>query len=473
MAEAEVERVRADLARVLGTERVKWSVAALAEHAHDNWPLALLRAHEGRLDVRPACIVYPTSAADVATVLAYANAQRVPVVPYGGGSGVCGGILPDARTIVVDLRRMDRVLDLNETALQVRVQAGRYGQRLEDELQVRGYTSGHWPQSMAISTVGGWIATRAAGQFSTRYGAIEDILLGLEVVLADGRVVRVPPAPRRATGPDLRHLFLGAEGTAGIVTEATLKVFPLPDSRRLQCFAFPDFHSGLEAMRHIVRAGWRPPVLRLYDASETGRSFGEWQHDDRCLLLALSEGPASLTAAETEACHDACSGHGGEAVGEAPVQHWLRERNNVPSLQSFVARGFVLDTIEVATQWDRLYTLYTEVIAAVRAVKHLVVVSGHSSHAYPQGANLYFTFVARPEHPADAESTYLACWRQAMDATLRVGGTIGHHHGVGRLRLPWMRAEHGAGLDVMRAVKRALDPNGILNPGALLPSEAP
>ena len=470
MAEAtDVERVRADLVAALGADRVEWSEASLAEHAHDTWPLSLLRLHQGRLTARPACVVRPTSTGEVATVLRYANEHRVPVVPFGGGSGVGGGVLPDGGTIVVDLRRLDALLELNETALQVRVQAGMFGHRFEEALQARGYSMGHWPQSVSLSTIGGWIATRAAGQYSTRYGSIEDMLLGLEAVMADGRVVRVKSTPRRSAGPDPRHLFLGAEGTAGIVTEATFKIFPLPDSRRLLCFAFPDFDSGLEAIRLIVRAGWRPPVMRLYDATETGRHFGQWQQDDRCFLLLLSEGPLSLTAAEAEACHAACSGQGGEPIGDAPVQHWLHERNNVPSLLSFVERGFVLDTIEVAVEWDRIHALYAEVVAAMRTVKNLIVISGHTSHSYAQGINIYFTFVAKPDDPAAAEPTYLECWGKAMDATLRVGGTICHHHGIGRLRMPWMAAEHGGALDLMRAVKHALDPHGILNPGVLLP----
>ena len=471
MAERDAQRVRQDLARVLDPERVDWSDNALVEHARDTWPLALLREHENRLSTRPACVVRPTSTDEVAAVLRYANRERVPIVPFGGGSGVCGGVLPPAGAIVVDMRRMDQLLELNELALQARVQAGMYGHHFEAALAARGYSMGHWPQSVSISTVGGWVATRAAGQFSTRYGSIEDMLLGLEAVLPDGRVVRIKPAPRRATGPDLRHVFLGAEGTIGIVTELTVKVFPEPESRKLLSFAVPDFDAGLEAIRHIVRVGWRPPVLRLYDPMESGRHFGQWQPDDRSVLLVVTEGPAALTAAEAEACHAISTGHGGEALGEAPVQHWLAERNNVPSLLSFIERGFVLDTIEVAAEWDRIHALYGEVCAAVRTVKGLVVISGHSSHSYAQGTNIYFTFVARPQDPAEAESTYLACWEQAMEATLRAGGTISHHHGIGRMRTRWMPAEHGEGLSILRAMKGALDPNGILNPGVLLPDE--
>ena len=296
MAERDLQRVRAELSRALGAERVEVGDAALLDHARDTWPLSLLRQHQGRLATRPACVVTPTSTADVVTVLRYANEARLPVVPFGGGSGVCGAVLPGPETIVVDMRRLDKLLDLNETALQATVQAGMYGHHFEAALDERGYTMGHWPQSVSLSTVGGWVATRAAGQFSSRYGSIEDMLLGLEAVLADGRIVRIKPTPRRAAGPDLRHIFLGAEGTAGIVTELTLKVMPTPESRKMLSFAFPDFDAGLDALRHIVRAGWRPPVLRLYDAMESGRHFGQWQNDDRCFLLVVSEGPPSLAA---------------------------------------------------------------------------------------------------------------------------------------------------------------------------------
>jgi alkyldihydroxyacetonephosphate synthase len=461
--------LREALVRTLDAKRVAWDDATLAEHAHDTWPLSLLRIHQQRLTTRPACVVRPASTADVAATLKLAHQHRVAVVPFGGGSGVGGGVLPDGEAIVVDLRAMDQLLELNETSLQVRVQAGMYGHLYEEALQARGYTMGHWPQSVALSTVGGWVATRAAGQYSTRYGSIEDMLLGLEAVLADGRVVRIKSTPRRSAGPDPRHLFLGAEGTAGIVTEATFKIFPLPESRRLLTFAFPDFDSGLEAIRDLMRAGWRPPVLRLYDTMETGRHFGQWQQEDRCFLLILTEGPATLTAVEADACVTACQAHGGEAVGEAPVQHWLHERNNVPSLMSFVERGFVLDTIEVAVEWDQIHALYADVTAAMRTVKNLIVISGHTSHAYAQGTNIYFTFVAKPDDPAEAEPTYLECWKQAMEATLGVGGTICHHHGIGRLRAPWMAAEHGGALALLRTVKHALDPLGIMNPGVLLP----
>ena len=315
MAELDARKLRDELASALGAGAVDSSDAAIAAHAHDTWPLSLLRAHQGTLRGGPACVVSPRSVDDVATLLRYANRVGAPVTPFGAGSGVCGGVLPSSDTIVVDLRQMNRLLEVDETSLTARVQAGMMGDRCEAELNERGYSMGHLPQSIALSTVGGWVATRAAGQFSTRYGSIEDILLGLQVVLPDGRILNIKAAPRRAAGPDLRHLFLGAEGTLGIVTELTARILPLPESRVLLSFAFADFDAGLEAIRRIVRAGWRPPVVRLYDAAETERHFGDWAAKASNFLILMSEGPTALTAAEAAACTEVCSALGGRRGG--------------------------------------------------------------------------------------------------------------------------------------------------------------
>ncbi len=461
------------LSQRLGPDAVRWDAETLAEHRRDSWALAVLRELRGTLTARPLCVVSPTRIEQIAALLAYANEQRLPVVPFGAGSGVCGAVLPADGTIVVDLRRMNRIVELNETDLLVRVQAGMMGNSFEAALNDAGYSMGHFPQSIDLSTVGGWVATRAAGQYSTRYGSIEDMLLALEAVLPSGEVLRTHVGPRSATGPDLRQLFLGSEGTLGVVTELTLRIFPRPEGSVAQSFRFVSMRAGLEAIRHIVRAGWRPPVVRLYDGTEAGRLFTAVSKDDNALLLLLSEGPAALTSAEGDACNAICLSNGGEAVGAEPVHRWMEERNHVPGFKTFLERGFVLDTIEVATTWSHIDDLYREVVAALQQVDGIVAASGHSSHSYAQGTNIYFTFVARPADPAQAEATYLACWRAAMEATLRCNGTISHHHGIGRLRVPWMEQELGrSGVAILRSVKRALDPNGIMNPGVLLPKES-
>jgi len=448
---------------------VRWDDDSLTQHSRDTWCLSQLRALRGTLTARPACVVHPATTADVAAVLAYANAERVAVVPFGAGSGVCGGVLPNDGAIVIDLRPMNRIVEINGPALTVRVQAGMMGNAFEAALNEAGYSMGHFPQSIDVSTVGGWVATRAAGQYSTRYGCIEDMVLALEVVLPDGRILRTPLGPRAATGPDIRQFFLGSEGTLGVVTEITARIFPRADSSISQAFSFASMTAGLEAIRLFMRAGWKPPVVRLYDAVETARLFTAASRGDNALLLLLSEGPATLTAAEMAACTGICTANGGEAVGDEPVRHWLTERNQVPAFETFLQRGLVLDTIEVATTWEHINDLYREVIAALQQVPGTIVASGHSSHSYPQGTNIYFTFVARPDDPAKAETTYLGCWEAAMEATIRCHGTISHHHGIGRLRTRWMPRELGVGVDLLRGIKRVIDPNGIMNPGVLIP----
>jgi alkyldihydroxyacetonephosphate synthase len=460
--------IGAALAAALGPDRVAEDPATLAAYRHDYWVLAHLRARQGRLDPGPACVARPRSTAEVATAVRLAQRHGVPVVPWGAGSGVCGGALAPAGALLVDLRALDRLLEVNETALIARVQAGMMGDAYEAAVTARGYTTGHYPQSIARSTVGGWVATRAAGQFSTRYGNIEDLCLGLEAVLASGEVVRIDPVPRASVGPSLRELFLGSEGTLGIVTEVALRLHPLPAARRTASFLFPEMGAGLEAIRRIVRVGWRPPLLRLYDAVETARHFSAWAPGNGCLLLVLSEGPEALVAAELAASSTEAEAAGGRPCGPEPVAHWLAERNAVPSWEVFLAQGMIVDTIEVAATWDRVAQLYETVIASLRQVPGMLAASAHSSHSYPQGTNLYVTFAIQPADFADAEAAYLDAWGRTMDATLAAGGAISHHHGIGRLRVPWVAAALGTAHPLLTALKRALDPVGLLNPGALL-----
>jgi len=466
----ETAAMQRDLVDLVGADAVLTDDAALAEHSRDSWVVSILRAMRGRLEARPACVVRPRDTTAVATLLRYANERGVAVVPFGAGSGVCGGVLPPAGAIVLDLRGMDALLELNEVSLQARAQAGMMGNAFEAALNQRGYTACHFPQSIDISTVGGWVATRSSGQFSSRYGSIEDALAALEVVLADGTVVRTRPAPRAAAGPDLRQIFLGSEGTLGVITEVTLRLHPLPQHRELAAYRFPTFAQGLEAIRGLIRDGWRPPVIRLYDEVEAARNFPGTAPASDSLLLLLSEGSASLTRAEAEACAEWCTRNGGAATGAGAVEHWLGHRNNVPGFEPFLQKGIVVDTIEVAATWDSIQAVYADAVAAMRQVPGVLAASAHSSHSYVTGTNLYFTFAARPADAADMEEAYHRCWEATMRATLAHGGTIAHHHGIGRVRREWMREELGDGLAVLRALKRALDPNGILNPGVLLPS---
>jgi alkyldihydroxyacetonephosphate synthase len=453
----------------IGADRVETSGPAVDACLHDQWVMSILRAVEGRA-ARPGCVARPKSTAEVAAILEIADAKRVPVVPFGAGSGVCGGAVGPSGALVVDLRAMNRILALDEVGLTVTSEPGVMGAEIERWLRERGYTTGHFPQSIDISTVGGWVSTRSSGQLSTKYGSIEDMLLAFEAVLPGGRIVRTRPVPRSACGPDLRSLFLGSEGTLGILTEATLRVHPVPEASAERAFSFPDFRSGLEAIREIVRVGWRPAVVRLYDETEAARNFTGIAPDGHALLLFLTEGPAALVEAERGAAFESFRRAGGADHGSEAVARWLEHRNKVPSFESFLERGIVVDTIEVATTWSRIHDLYERVLAGLRSIDGVLVASAHSSHSYAQGTNLYFTFAARPAAMNDAEALYFRCWQAAMEATLGAGGTISHHHGIGRLRAGWMRRELGSAYPLLVALKEAVDPHGIMNPGALLDS---
>jgi alkyldihydroxyacetonephosphate synthase len=218
----------------------------------------------------------------------------------------------------------------------------------------------------------------------------------------------------------------------------------------------------------VLRAGWRPAVVRVYDAVETARHFSAWAAPEAALLVTVSEGPRALVAAEAAACRDAAAAGGGQATGAEPVAHWLSTRNTVPGWDFFLDREMLADTIEVAASWDRIPALYETVRAALAGAPGVIVASGHSSHGYPQGTNIYFTFVVKPADFARAEEDYLEAWTRALRATLDVGGTISHHHGIGRLRAPWLEAELRTAYPLLRELKRVLDPSGLMNPGVLV-----
>jgi alkyldihydroxyacetonephosphate synthase len=434
----------------------------LAEASRDWWPLAMIWALDAQVAARASIVVRPHDTAQVQHVLRICNEVEVPVTAAAGRSGVCGASVPAYGGVLLDLTGISGITAVDRTSMLVDVRAGTFGDVFEDELRAQhGITCGHWPQSMALSTVGGWIACRGAGQLSTRYGKIEDIVEGLDVVLANGTLVHTGGAPRAAVGPDLTQLFLGSEGTLGIVVAARLRAHPLPPSQVRGAFAFTAFADGLDTMRRIVQRGATPAALRLYDATEADRSY---RTGSAHLLLMLDEGDAHVTEATRRIVDEECVA--AEPADIAHVEHWLHNRNDVSGLEALVSRGLVVDTMEIAGPWHALSEIYARTIAAIRDVEHTVVASAHQSHSYLDGGCLYFTFAGRP--PAhERERYYRAAWDAGQHAVLASGGSLSHHHGVGLNRARFVRDALGSGLDVLQSVKDALDPNGILNPGKL------
>jgi alkyldihydroxyacetonephosphate synthase len=442
--------------------------ATLAEASRDWWPLAMTWALDGQVAGLADVVARPHTAREVAEVLRVANEAQVPVTAAAGRSGVCGASVPVHGGIVLDLTALSGIVDVDDTSLVLDVQAGTFGNVLEDELRATfDKTLGHWPQSIDLSTVGGWLACRSAGQFSNRYGKIEDIVVGLDVTLADGRQITTGGVPRQAVGPDLNQVFVGSEGTLGVITGARLKVHDTPRHEDASAWGFPDFATALDFLRRVARRGSSPAVLRLYDATEGDRNY---QTGDVNVVLARDEGdPVTVDAAMRIVAEEA-KGLGGESMDAALVDRWMAHRNDVSALEALISKGFVVDTMEISGLWAALPRIYDEAIAALTAVPGTLAASAHQSHSYLDGGCLYFTFAGKVEAD-DKDRYYRAVWDAGQRAVLANGGALSHHHGVGLNRSRFVQEALGSAFDVLQALKTALDPNGILNPGKLgLPS---
>lgn len=463
-----------DLGRRLRRDAVITDPAEVAARGRDLSPLALLRLARGDAAEAARAVVRPTSTEEVSTVLAWAADTGTPVVARGAGSGVSGGVAATEGTVILDLSEMNRVIAVDDASHVVHAQAGVRGDVLEAELGARGLTLGHYPQSIAISTVGGWIAASSAGQASTRYGTIEDLLIGATAVFAGGDIVRLRPVPRSAAGPDLRRLIVGSEGTLCVVTEAFLRCSPRPSGYAWEGFRFDSFDNCVAGLKDVIRAKVGPTIVRGYDEADAGLAFGQIVHAGGSVAIvgfALDEPGLDERRRVTR---ERLSARGGNDVGPGYGEHWLEHRNDAVKLyrqimgsERLFGPGLVVDTMEIAGLWSDLPRLYREVRSALAA--HAQAVGCHLSHLYETGSSLYFTFLLRGANDRDVEAQYTRAWDEAVRACLKAGGTMTHHHGVGRLKAPFLAQELGeVGVDVLRRIKRALDPQGLLNPGALL-----
>jgi alkyldihydroxyacetonephosphate synthase len=535
LSEAEL---RLHLADVVGEDRVSLRSDDRDAYSRDMWPRALFAVREGQTALHPPdVIVWPQTEEEVVRLVRTARRLRVPIVPYGAGSGVAGGAVPMYGGITIDMKRMNRVLELDEKELTVRAEAGINGERFERELEARGYTLGHFPSSIYCSTLGGWLAARSAGQMSTRYGKIEDIALSLRAVTGRGEIVDVGRRARAAGGPDWMQLLIGSEGTLGVITSAKLRIRPKPEVRHLRGFEFANVMSGLEGIRRVLQRGLKPAVVRLYDEFDTMVHLRPSKHSGKdgrssekrtsalpslegraeapaggltaalgklfsgeggarvarellgtalgrprwlnaaaealapklgrhgCLLIVGVEGGRTRADVEAELVFAELGRAGGKDLGEGPGKRWYEHRYAVSYQMSkvFEAGAFV-DTMEVASTWERLPDLYE---LTKRAIGQHAFVMAHFSHAYSEGCSIYFTFVGHANTRAESEAKYDAIWREGLAAASRAGGTISHHHGVGLLKGPAMAEEHRESMAVYLALKQAFDPDAILNPGKM------
>jgi alkyldihydroxyacetonephosphate synthase len=493
------------LRQVLDDEAVRIDKQTRVEHAYGKSYRDLVRIRAGYIPNPPDAVVYPDGEAKLASLLSWAADRDVALIPFGGGSSVVGGVEPPRNgepTITVDLARLDQVLGIDRQSHTARIQAGATGPEVETQLNGKGFTLGHFPQSFQFSTLGGWIATRAAGQTSIGYGKIEDMTQDVRVVTPAG-ILETRGVPASATGPSIREMIVGSEGTYGIITEATMHVHPQPAVQDYRGILFRTFEDGVAAFRDLMQSNpLRPSIIRLSDEAETG-AYAALAHEHRglrrvvdeaagwylkargydpvqgtSLMLLGFDGSREWVAQQWSLALEICRAHSGLPLGRSVGRTWKQERYAQPYLRdTLLGHGILVDTLETATNWSNLMPLYRAMVAALKGA---ITTNGggpgyvmtHVSHAYEQGASLYTTFLGR-QIPTSDPLVKQAQWEGIKEvvtaAILDAGGTLSHHHGVGRDHAPWLEKEIGqTGLKALRSLKQSLDPSGIMNPGILL-----
>ena len=483
-----------DLRELFGESGVTTEDPDRINHSYGKSYVDLLRIRRGMVESGPDVVVFPQRQEQIQDLLTLASHRAWAVVPYGGGTSVVGGVEVPGNakpSVTLDLKRMNRVLYIDRTSHTAVVQSGIMGPALERELNANGFTLGHFPQSFEFSTLGGWIATRSAGQNSTKYGKIEHMVVSLRLVSPTG-VLDSPTVPADAAGPSLLQCLIGSEGGLGVITQAVVRLHPLPQNRAFGAYLFPDFATGVDAVKKMLQADLRPAVLRLSDPQETAMALllarpprpslkqrlghlyvklRGFDLQNGALLLLIFEGPQSLVSvAKRQAQRHARSGlH----LGSLPARNWMKERFRQPYLRDdLLDRSIMVDTVETAAPWEKLPELYAAVRQvlsdAVLATAPGALVFGHLSHGYPDGASLYFTFMAR-QQPGQEFEQWQSVKTAATEAILKHGGALSHHHGIGIIHKLWTAAYLGQeGLSLLAELKKKIDPQNIMNPGKLL-----
>ncbi|MGA8366534.1 MAG: FAD-binding oxidoreductase [Candidatus Acidiferrales bacterium] len=469
-------------------------------HAYGKGFRDLYRLRRGHAEGAPDLVVYPENEDDVLVVLRAAAHHGVTVIPFGGGSNISGCVeRMDTHRMAVslDMRRMRRVLAVDAESFTARAEAGVFGPDLEEQLSAHGMTLGHFPDSFLHSTLGGWVATRSAGMQSDKYGKIEDMVVALRMVTPEG-VLATRAVPKSSNGIDVNHLCIGSEGTLGVITEATMRVHPRPESRVVPAYLFPEFESGLQAMRECVRAECMPAMARLNDPDKTALSLafkppssGLSQAVNRifkryltvrgfdlpraCLMLTAFEGPKDKVSRQLREVSAIYRRFGATSLGSGSGKSFEATKYDFPHIRDYLLeRDVTTDVSETSTVWSNIMPLYQATIAAIRAA---ISESGakpwsgcHISHTYQAGASVYFTFGFTQQQGREMEQ-YMRVKRAAQQSFMDHGATLSHHHSVGTEHLPWLAADISPlGVKAVAALKQGLDPGNIMNPGRLRPS---
>lgn len=475
-------------ADVVGAAHVSTDDAQRAPRARGKSSLDLLEWRAGASHVvsAPDAVLAPGTEDEVLAVMRFCSREGIAVVPFGGGTSVVGGLTPgdtdgsrSFRAVVsLDLVRFDRLSEVDAESGLATLGAGLTGPAAELLLAEHGLQIGHYPQSFPYATIGGYAVTRSSGQNSAGYGRFDDMVRELTLVTPVGVMTVGHASPASAAGPDLRELVMGSEGVFGVVTRVRLRVHPVPQVKRYEAFTFPDFATGVAALRAVKQTGTGPTVIRLSDEIESsvnlssGDKAGESSSPPGCMCITMYEGTEEHTASRHAETRDLLLSKGATSVGEEPARHWEQGRFNAPVLRdSLLDAGALCETLETCTDWSNVSRLKKAVGEALAGTLNgsgtMALIMCHVSHVYAEGCSLYFTVVAAQKGDPVAQ------WRTAKTAVTRAltenGGTVTHHHAVGADHRPFMAAEIGElGVAVLRAVKDRLDPDGVMNPGTLI-----
>jgi alkyldihydroxyacetonephosphate synthase len=472
-------------------------------HAYGKGFRDLFRLRRGLAAGAPDLVVYPQNEREVCLILRAAAERDVVVIPFGGGSNISGCLerMENKRMCVsLDMRRMRRVVEVNARSCTAQIEAGIFGPDLEQQLSAHGVTLGHFPDSFLHSTLGGWIATRSAGMQSDKYGKIEDMVIAVRMVTSEG-VLATRTVPKSSNGIDVNHLCIGSEGTLGVITEATMRVHPQPQARRVQGYLFPEFDGGIEAMHECVRQECMPTMARLNDPDKTALSLAFRPPASRlshaassmfksylrakgfalpraCLMLMAVEGTRENATRQLSQLDGIYRRFGGVNMGGNAGKSFEATKYDFPHIRDFLLdRNVTTDVSETATVWSNILPVYRDAISVLRKQ---IAESGarpwagcHISHTYQSGASVYFTFGLRQQEGREMEQ-YLRVKRAVQQSFIDCGATLSHHHAVGTEHLPWLAADISPlGVRAVAALKHGLDPNNIMNPGRLQPSQEP
>jgi alkyldihydroxyacetonephosphate synthase len=467
------DQIHTELVAIVGKSRVFADPVDRLAYSVDYFWIPRMLLDRGRSLPLPDRVVQPETVAELCAVVKLANQFRIPVIPFGGGSGSQGGIMPLYQGLSIDLKRLNCIMAVDSKSQTVTAQAGINGYRLEQALNQQGFTLPHYPASVHSATLGGYLAPRGSGVLSTKYGKAEDMVLSLQIVLPNGEAVRTLPVPNHASGPGILQLFVGAEGSYGIITEATLKIERMPQERRFMAFLFPDLQSGLEAGREIMLARLQPIVIRLYDEPSTRSRI------KRVLGLDLEgaymvigfDGWRDIVEAQEGHAFEHCRAHGAQELGREPGTHWWQHRYDFyfpPQTLDFPWMFGTMDTLATYDKIEHLYWTKKEAIEREYASWNVKYI-GHFSHWYDYGVMLYDRFIIE-EPPDDAEEAlqlHNELWDLGVTLSLQCGGVINEHHGVGLKLARHVRKQYGPAFQVLEALKYGLDPHCIMNPGKM------